>query len=122
MNNTATQTELRKISNTHYTIDSSTLTLVSYHLRPNEYGVWTCTCEGYNYRSTCKHVARLLLALEPTYIRIERPSAQYPEPSQVPQDEPLLEDWFTGEPHSKEAVKQARSFAKKNNIKLEDLY
>ena len=27
----------------------------TYHLH-NQRGVWTCTCKGYQFRSTCKHV------------------------------------------------------------------
>jgi hypothetical protein len=48
----------RRISDTHYAIDSFTDTLKGYDLHMGEHG-WTCTCMGYGYNRKCKHIARL---------------------------------------------------------------
>lgn len=58
------KTDLRMVTPTHYIHDSTTQTLVSYDLRPNELGVWECTCAGFAHRRQCRHIARLLSMLD----------------------------------------------------------
>src|SRR4051812_46302887 len=57
------KSDLRKVTDTHYIHDSTSQTLQSYDLRPNEAGEWTCTCLGYFHNRSCKHVKRLVKVL-----------------------------------------------------------
>lgn len=45
----------RKVSDTHWRIDSFSRTLLAYDLRLNEYGEWECTCPQYAFTHECKH-------------------------------------------------------------------
>ncbi len=61
--------KFHKIDNCHFWCESTTMTLVSYDQRLMEHG-WECTCEGFAFRHSCKHVVALLdqLSLRPAII------------------------------------------------------
>lgn len=61
--NNVTELELpepRFIEPGHYMIDSFKVTLISYHLRLNEFDNWVCSCPHYTFHFECKHARHLI--------------------------------------------------------------
>lgn len=60
---TRVEPELRQISNSHFSVDSATFTLVSYDVTITDRGEFECTCAGYFYNRACKHIARVIASM-----------------------------------------------------------